>query len=336
MKNSIAFISVILAMGVACAVVAHKNLTQQAEITSLKSDVAKQSQTIVELQTEQQRGEKVRKEQIHLSQTLSAQLAKQSAETSKVSPAPASTEKTEEKPGAGFGKMMSQMMKDPAMKKMISDQQRLMANQLYSPLIKQLGLSSEEGEKLKNLIADNMTQSSEKSTALLDSSATNRSEMLASVAEDQKSSEEQIKALLGEPAFTQYKDYQLTVGERMQLAAFKQQSAGTDHPLSDQQTEQLLALMKEEKQNAPAELPQTGPGSNGANMEAMLSEEKSQQMLEAQEAVNQRVYDRASAVLSPEQLEAFGKYQTNQTQMMKLGFTMARKFMAPDKAGKGQ
>ena len=71
-------------------------------------------------------------------------------------------------------------------------------------------------------------------------------------------------------------------------------------------------------------------------MEAMLSEEKSQQMLEAQEAVNQRVYDRASAVLSPEQLEAFGKYQTNQTQMMKLGFTMARKFMAPDKAGKGQ
>jgi hypothetical protein len=48
-----------------------------------------------------------------------------------------------------------------------------------------------------------------------------------------------------------------------------------------------------------------------------------------QESVNQRVYTRAEGMLSPDQLAAFGKFQTNQMQMMRMGMTMARKFLSP-------
>ena len=47
--------------------------------------------------------------------------------------------------------------------------------------------------------------------------------------------------------------------------------------------------------------------------------------------MNQRVYERAKDLLSPEQLNAFAKFQTNQTQMLRMGLTMARKMMPPDK-----
>ena len=49
--------------------------------------------------------------------------------------------------------------------------------------------------------------------------------------------------------------------------------------------------------------------------------------------MNQRVYERAKAVLSPEQLNGFGRFQTNQLQMMRMGMTMARKFLGPDNSG---
>ena len=53
-------------------------------------------------------------------------------------------------------------------------------------------------------------------------------------------------------------------------------------------------------------------------------------ILQNQEVIGQRVYERARTVLSDSQLAAFGKFQTNQMQMMRMGMNMARKFMSPD------
>ena len=60
----------------------------------------------------------------------------------------ASPERTNSEPGkptdakAGFGKMLSSLMQDPATKKLIRDQQRMMMNQLYAPLVKRMALTS--------------------------------------------------------------------------------------------------------------------------------------------------------------------------------------------------
>ena len=66
-------------------------------------------------------------------------------------------------------------------------------------------------------------------------------------------------------------------------------------------------------------------------MQAMFSGEGTEKLLQTQETVNLRVYERAREVLSADQLSAFGRFQTNQLQMMRMGMTMARKFMTPEK-----
>ena len=178
-----------------------------------------------------------------------------------------------------------------------------------------------------------MMKGAEKATSLLGSgSATNRTEMLGKLAEEQKSFDEQVRGFLGETGYAQYQDYQLTVGERTQLSQFQQQYAGSENALTDQQTERLLALMKEEKQRAAAATGQPPPGGqDAAAMEAMFSDDGAEKLLQTQEAVNQRVYERAKELLSEPQLASFSKFQTNQLQMMQMGMSMARKFVAPEK-----
>jgi hypothetical protein len=213
---------------------------------------------------------------------------------------------------------------------------RMMMDQLYAPLLKQLGLTPEESAKFKDLLADNMSKATEKASSLFSGlSATNHAELASAMAADQKTFDEQVKSLLGDDRYAQYKDYQLTVGERTQLNLFRQQT-GTDNPLSDQQTEQLLTLMKEEKQNASANgQTLSGLGQDQAGLQAMLSDEQAEKLLQSQQDISQRVYDRARSILSPEQMDSFGTFQTNQLQMMRLGIGMARKLMAPAKTEAG-
>jgi hypothetical protein len=225
------------------------------------------------------------------------------------------------------------MMQDPDTKKFIRDQQRVMMDQLYGPLVKKMGLSPDEAAKFKDLVSDNMMQSAEKATSMFgEGSTSNRSELVSTMTAAQKDFDEQMKGFLGEDRFAVYKDYQETVGERTQLNLFKQQNANSDYPLNDLQTEQLLGVMKDEKRNVAASLGQEVPGSgqNQANLEAMLSEEQADKSIKFQEAVNQRVFERARTILSPDQLQAFGSFQSSQLQMMRMGMSMARKFLTPD------
>jgi len=158
--------------------------------------------------------------------------------------------------------------------------------------------------------------------------------MLAKLAEEQKSFDEQVRGFLGETGYAQYQDYQKTVGERTQLSQFQQQNAGSGNALSDQQTERLLQFMKEEKQIVTATAGQSlpGAGQDAATMEAMFSSDATEKLMQTQESINQRVYERAKEVLSESQLSSFGKFQTNQLQMMRMGMTMAKKFMSPEQS----
>src|SRR5881394_2475524 len=75
---------------------------------------------------------------------------------------------------------------------------------------------------------------------------------MQTMAASQKEFDGQMKNLLGDTRYAEYKDYQETVGERAQLNLFRQQNSSGDNAITDQQTEALLTLMKQEKQNATA------------------------------------------------------------------------------------
>jgi hypothetical protein len=164
-------------------------------------------------------------------------------------------------------------------------------------------------------------------------SSTNSVEMANALTASQTTLDEQVRAYLGNDRYAQYKDYQETVSERMLLNQFKLQ-AGSDYNLNDQQTETLLTLMKEEQKNVATTtgLPLGETDKDPAKLQALFSGDKVDELLQAQKTVGQRVYERARTILSPDQLDTWGKYQTNRMQMMRMDMTMMHKFMGPDKS----
>lgn len=334
MKN--AFLSllvvVVLALGVVLVVNTRRTNERQKEVQRLQAELEEKSAQLEAVQAEHQRAEQQQKQLLQLSDELANRVKAQAAAASnKVASGTAGAPEKAAADKGGFGKLLSGMMEDPQMKQFMRDQQKGMIDQLYSPLIAQMSLSPEEAARFKDLLTDNMMKAAEKAGSLF-GAATNRSEAMKQIAADQKAGEEQLRATLGESRYAQYQEYQQTLGERTQLNAFKQQAAGMQQPLTDAQTDQLLQFMKEEKQSVTASmgLPSGAPGQEEASLQAMLSEDQSAKLLESQDVINQRVYDRASAVLSADQLAAFGKFQTNQAQMMRMGMSMARKFLAPE------
>ncbi len=320
---------------------------QQARIAVLKGEVEQQFNEVESLRSREQRVQEELGELHRENQVLFAQLQAGQAEAAAHTNAPVSV-KPSSAPTAvgddtnsgklsdakkGLGDFFSRMMQDPETKKVIRDQQRMMVNQLYAPLVKQLALSPEESETFKELLAGNMMKGAEKASALFEnSSSSNRLNLSAELKSEQTSFDEQIKVFLGESRYALYKDYQGTVGERAQLSQFKVMT-GSESSLTDQQTDQLLAIMKEERQSVAAETGQILPdGQEQANLLPTMSDEQLEKLLQSQEAVNQRVFQRASELFSPEQREAFGKFQTNQLQMMRVGMSMARKLFAPEKS----
>ncbi|MCW5551180.1 MAG: hypothetical protein KIS67_03330 [Verrucomicrobiae bacterium] len=338
MKNTLvlAFAATTLALGVLCVAQWQKLNRQESQMTSLRVELDQQAQQLADVEAAKSLVDKQRRELLDQAGDLAAKL--QSAQQAAAhSPqlqageiaAPESKSGKKENP---FGSLLAKMMEDPDTRKMIREQQRMMLNQLYDPLIKRMNLTPEEADQFKELLADNMIQSSEKAMSLMDGSSTNRTAMASTMAETQKAFDEQIRGFLGESRYAQYQDYQQTVGERTQLSQFQQQFAGSENALTDSQTEQLLQFMKEEKQHVAAATgqPAPGPAQDAANLEAVLSGDSLEKLMQNQEAVNQRVYERAAGVLAENQLAAFGRFQTNQLQMMRMGMSMARKFMAPD------
>jgi hypothetical protein len=328
-----------ITLGAVCVMQTRKFGGQQAQLISLRGELDEQAQQIETLQAAQKRSDEQRHELMAQAEELAAQLqARQLAETNVTVAAPPSTppvakgEKPDDEKG-GFGEMLSKMMQDPDTRKFMRDQQRMMLDQMYAPLIKKMGLTPEEAGQFKDLLADNTMKGAEAASSLFGGpTATNRTEMLSTLTANQKSFDEQVKSFLGDDRYAQYKDYQETVSERTLLNQFKLQ-AGSDYNLNDQQTEALLTFMKEEHKNVATTtgLPLGETEKDPAKLQALLSGDKVDELIQAQEGVGQRVYERARTILSPDQLDTLGRYQTNRMQMMRMGMNMARKMFTPDK-----
>jgi len=334
MKNSliILFAVTTFSLGAICVVQWQKRTAQREQITALRGESEQKTRELADAQAAQELLQKQRHESLLQAGDLAAKLQTQRLATAKAAARAAAASR---KPGKGkpaFGEFFSTMMNDPDARKMIRETHRVMLNQLYDPLIKQMGMTPEEAAQFKDLLADNMMKGAEKASSLFGGGMTNRAEMLKLATAEQKAADEQIRQFLGETRYAQYKSYQETVNERTQLNQFRQQNAGGENALTDQQIEQLLTFMKEEKQGvaATAGLPASWDKRDPANLEAMFSDEGVQKLLQAQEQVSQRVYERAQTVLSENQLAAFGLFQTNQLQMMRMGMNMMRKFMATE------
>jgi hypothetical protein len=323
-----------LTLGAAYAVQRRDSTGQRARIVSLQGELDERAQQMEALRASQERTERQRSELLGALQAAQkraeeqrrespAQLkARQAAETNP--PPVAGGEKPQDAKKGGLDNMLSKMLQDPDTRRVVRATQRLMMDQLYTPLIGRMGLTPDEAAKFKDLMADHMMDAAELAS-------TNGGDMSGALMQNARDSfDEQVKAFLGDARYAQYKDYEETLAERMQLNAFQLQ-AGGDVKLNDQQTEALLSIMKGERKDAAAAvgLPAGDADKDPAKLQVLLSEDKMDELLQVQQTIGQHVYESARTILSPDQLDAFGRFQTNQMQMMPAFMNMTRKMFAP-------
>lgn len=227
-----------------------------------------------------------------------------------------------------MGKMLENMMKDPEMRKAMEQQQRMGMDMVYGALFKQLNLTPEQQEKFKDMLIAQQMENMSQAGSMFEGTAEERSKMAQELGEKQKANEQKLKELIGEDKFAQYQEYNQTIGERMLLEQF-----GRSADITPEQNEQLLAIFAEEKRNV-----QINTGTDMLDptrgMQAIMGEEGAAERIFAQqEEVNQRVLERASQVLTPEQWQKFEPVLRNQTELQRAGLKMAREMFGGRKNG---
>jgi hypothetical protein len=345
------FLAVALAAAVIWTVQSRKASAHRAQTDALRTELEQKSREVEAAQAAQADAERQRQEMALVADALASHIpVRQIAESNAaaaVAPAAPSIAPSTPPPSApaalsgdkssdsqpGFGALLSKMMQDPGTKQVIRNSQRMVVDQLYSPLVKRMGLTPEEATQFKDLLTDNVMSATEKAAALMGGSGlTNRIEALSGLGAEQQNLDDRLKVFLGDARYAQYKAYEETSNERQQLITFAQQS-GSEHPLSEPQTEALIAIMAEERKNVTAAKGLTSSdANNSADIQASLSDDKVNEIILAQQTIGQRVSERARSFLSPDQIQAFGQFQTNQIQSMRAGVMMMRTLFSPDKA----
>lgn len=227
---------------------------------------------------------------------------------------PPSTGKNSKTPLAG---MLAEMMNDPDMKKAMQTQQAQLLKTMYAGLLKELNLTPEQNERFHQLLLDQQMQNMERGTALMSKDG-DRAALTEQMKADREGMEAQMQELLGTEGFKQYKDYSQALPDRMSMDQFNKQFS--DVALNDQQQQQLLQIMKEERVAAGL-----SDASQADKLNEMMSGGGMDKYLEQQKALNASVLAKASGILNAEQLQSFGTFQTNQLQFQQMGFKMAQK-----------
>ena len=82
----------------------------------------------------------------------------------------------------GLGKMLAKMMENPDTRKLLQEQQRMMMDQMYGPLVEQIGLTPEEAAQFKDMLVENAMKATEKASSLFGGDAgTNRADLFGSL-----------------------------------------------------------------------------------------------------------------------------------------------------------
>ena len=210
------------------------------------------------------------------------------------------------------------MMKDPQMKEMIRAQQKMVLDQMYGPMLKNLNRPENEVDALKDLLLQRQMALVEAGMSAMSGSETERKASVETTKTLKEDYDKRIKDLLGPQDYEVFQQYELTAPERMQLQMFKG-SLPADAALTDQQESDLLAAMYEERKAVPP----SSLMNNKAPDPSQLTEENIAEALKQMEQLQKRYAERAAAILTPAQLEQFTKWQQQLSAMQAAGLKMA-------------
>lgn len=224
---------------------------------------------------------------------------------------------------------LSGMKADPAMWKMMRDQQKAGMASIYKDFAKKLNLPSEQTEKLSDLLADNVMENIDHITAVLEKGMS-PAEMETIFAGQEAALLEKIQAELGSEGLAQYQEYTRRLASNITAEQFKAKLSGEKEE-QEAKARQLYDVMLEETRQilANAGLPENFQTLPMLNFRNIASETEAEKNLKVMDRVYERAIAKSGAFLTPEEigkLEEFRKLAVNQQRMV---LTMNRKMMSP-------
>jgi hypothetical protein len=325
----------VLGLGAGFAYQSQQTASLHQQVARLQAELAAAREQSAREAAESQRA----REKVASYKAANEQLETRNKELAASGPPPAAPGADAEarKEEGGFAGMMKKMFTDPEMKKAMRSQQAMGIQMMYGDLAKELSLAPDDARQVMELLADRQMAMSAEGLKMLGGEATDGAtaeENSKKIAEGQKEFDAQLEAILGKDGMAKMKDYERTLGDRMQMQQFKQAFAATGTPLEEKQAAGLMNIMKEERLKEPPSALDPGNKDVGAAMRAMQSDETFEKLMASQENLNRRVLGRASTVLSPDQMTQFEQIQKQQLEMQKMGMKMGREFLKNGNAAK--
>ena len=235
----------------------------------------------------------------------------------------------QENASIGSSSALSKVTSSPEASKMLRDQQKMGMGRIYKGLAQQLKLSSEQTDKLNDLLADHVMENvNQITTVLRDKLAP---EQVSGVFDGQEAAlQEKVRALLGPEGEAQYQDYTKNLLSTLTADQFKSLLTGDDAARAEK-TKQLSQALQEEVQAALASagLPgdyQTVPILNFRNI---ASEQEGDKSLKLLDDIYQRVASRSSSFLSADELAKFQEFRTTAINNNRSALAINRTMMAP-------
>jgi hypothetical protein len=238
-------------------------------------------------------------------------------------PAPAPT------PAAAPASPMSAiaaMANNPAMRNLMAASQKRIIENRYTELFALLQFSPEQRSGFVDMMAEVQASQTDIGLKVLSGnlSAQEQESLKQQVANAEASTEQKVREFFGDEAkFATFKQYNEQQSERTQVNALRTSLAQTgQQPLSTDQASALTEIMYTERKNF-----RFTPSGDPANPIAAPSAEAVETRVRDQEMLNNRIAERAAAVLSPEQLANLRRNQAQRQEAIKASSETVRQLL---------
>lgn len=226
-------------------------------------------------------------------------------------------------PQATTAGALREMLKNPAMRDLLGQQQALQVETGYARLFEYLKLTDEEKAHFKKLLVERAKTEADLGLKLLDSNLTSeqRRQIIAEGEKNKKAYDETIRGFLNDEAdWGVFQKYESTRPERTQFETMgRSLFTASGEPLSTQQEDQLIDLMARVRQSPTQEQSQLARSMSNP---AQMTEGNIKSFLDFQRASNARILEQAAGFLSPAQIKTLQSYQEQMLGTMESGYRM--------------
>jgi hypothetical protein len=235
-------------------------------------------------------------------------------------------------PLGGQAGALREMLKNPAMRAMMEQQQAMQVEASYARLMDQLQLTDEEKTHFKKLLVDKQKLETELGMKMLDPnlSPEERKQIVAQAEKNKKTYDDAIKTFLNNDGdWNTFQAYEDTKPERSSYDTMgRTLFASSSEPLTQQQ-EQILMNTMVQVRKSPT--PEQAALSKSLQDPSQINTANITRLLEMMKQNNQRILEQSAANMTPGQLKILEQYLAQNLRNTETGLKMGSIFTGNQK-----